>query len=273
MTDPGHPPGGLAPPPPGAVATPRPEPAARPTVVVEGAHVVYRTTRDGRRGIRDLATRAKGRRRFEEVHAVRGVDLTLRRGETVGLVGSNGSGKSTLLAAMTGLLPLRAGSVRAVSRPRLLGVGAALRPAVSGRRNIRIGGLALGLDRRAIDERIEAVVDFVDIGDAIDRPMSTYSSGQKARLGFAIATLSTPDVLLIDEALVVGDAAFRERCAERLDEITAAAGTVVLVTHNLGEIERADRAVWLDEGQVRAEGDPGAVVDAYRTATTRRSSG
>lgn len=241
------------------------EPA--PTVVVEDLHVVYRTTHDPRRQLRQLATRAAGRRRFEEVHAVRGVDLVLYRGETVGIVGANGSGKSTLLSAMTGLLPVESGRIRVSSRPRLLGVGAALRPGVSGRRNILIGGLALGLPRRTVEDLLESVIDFVDIGEAIDRPMRTYSSGQKARLNFAIATMSVPDVLLIDEALVVGDLAFRARSQERIDEITGAAGTVVLVSHNLLDIRAScDRVVWFESGRIRDIGDPDEVVTAYQAS-------
>jgi teichoic acid transport system ATP-binding protein len=234
------------------------------SAIIEDLHVTYRTYVDPMQSIRNLALGS--RRNYTEVHAVRGVDLTLSTGEFFGIVGKNGSGKSTLLQAMTGLLPVDKGRIRVKSRPRFLGVGAVLRPGLSGRRNVIIGGLALGIARQTIEERLEEVVDFIDIGEAIDRPMRTYSSGQKARIGFAVATLSPPDILLVDEALVVGDASFRSRSQERMDEILAGSGTVVLVSHNVIDIaERCGRAIWLDEGIPKMLGPAAEVVEAYLT--------
>jgi len=198
------------------------------------------------------------------VHAVRGVTLDVAVGESVGVVGPNGSGKTTLLQAMTGVLPLAGGELLVRSLPTFLGVKAALRPRMSGRANIRIGLLAQGLARDEAEARLGEVADFTDLGPAVDRPMETYSSGMRARLHFAIATALTPEILLVDEALAVGDRAFRDKSARRLDDHRAAAGTVLLVSHNLGEIRRScERTVWLQEGRIVADGPTDEVLRDY----------
>ena len=234
------------------------------TVRLEDVHVHYRVYEDPNSGIKQNFARGRMKRRFESIEAVRGVTLDLHESETLGLIGANGSGKSTLLSAMTGLLPLRSGTIRGRSRPCLLGVSAALRAALSGRRNILIGGLALGFTRSEVESRMDEIIDFAGLRDAIDRPMRTYSSGMRARLNFAIATARIPEILLIDEALAVGDEDFRVRSTERINEVRAAAGSVVVVSHNMAEIKGScDRAAWLDDGVLRCVGEPGAVVAAY----------
>ena len=233
------------------------------TVRVEDVHVSYRVYDDPETGLKQIVAGGR-RRRFRTIRALQGVSFDLRRGETLGVIGPNGSGKSTLLAAMTGLLPLESGWIRGSSRPALLGVSAALRPSLSGRRNIMIGGLALGMTREEVRERLDEIADFAGLGDFLDLPMRTYSSGMRARLLFAIATVRIPEVLLIDEALAVGDQQFRIRSRRRIDEIRAAAGSVVLVTHDLAEVtDGCDRAIWLDAGVIRGQGDPAEVVAAY----------
>ena len=198
------------------------------------------------------------------VHAVRGITLDVAVGESVGVVGPNGSGKTTLLQAMTGVLPLAGGKLLVRSLPTFLGVKAALRPRMTGRANIRIGLLAQGLTRDGAEAHLPAVADFTDLGPAVDLPMETYSSGMRARLHFAIATALTPEILLVDEARAVGDRTFREKGARRLDEHRAAAGTVLLVSHNLGEIRRScERTVWLHEGHIVADGPTEEVLRAY----------
>ncbi len=204
------------------------------------------------------------RRRFRSIHAVRGVSLDLYSSQTLGLIGPNGSGKSTLLAAMTGLLPLESGSILGRSRPALLGVSSVLRPALSGRRNIVIGGLALGMTRAEIGERMDEIIDFSGLRESIDLPMGTYSQGMRARLHFTIATAKVPEILLIDEALAVGDERFSHRSAERLEQVRSASGSVVLVTHSMDKIlELCDRVAWLSEGELQQVGDPQEVVSAY----------
>ena len=241
------------------------------TVRVNEAHVYYRVYEDPAAGFKHLFSEGRARRRYRTIRALRGVSLDLHESETLGLIGANGSGKTTLLAAMTGLLPLESGAILGRSRPSLLGVSSALRPALSGRRNILIGGLALGFTKSEIDSRADEIIDFSGLRDAIDRPMRTYSSGMRARLQFAIATARIPDILLIDEALAVGDEDFRRHSAERIDEIRSAAGSVVLVTHIMAEIERyCNRVAWLDAGVLRAVGEPGEVVAAYLASTAAR---
>ena len=241
------------------------------TVEVRDAHVSYRVFEEPAMGLKQGFARGRMRRQYRRIHAVQGATLDLFERETLGLIGPNGAGKSTLLAAMTGLLPLRSGSIRGRSRPSLLGVSSVLRPALTGRRNILIGGLALGFTRAEIAQRMDQIIDFAGLRAHIDRPMRTYSAGMRARLRFAIATARIPEILLIDEALTVGDEEFRRRAAERIDEVRAASGSVVLVTHNLNEIRRfSDRVVWLDGGRIHAVGEPDEIVDAYLAAPEAR---
>ena len=241
------------------------------TVRVDDAHVYYRVYEDPAAGVKQLFSSGRTARRYQTIRAVRGVSLDLHESETLGLIGANGSGKSTLLAAMTGLLPLASGTILGRSRPSLLGVSAALRAALSGRRNILIGGLALGFTRAEVESRMDEIIDFAGLRGAIDRPLRTYSSGMRARLNFAIATARIPDILLIDEALSVGDEGFRARSAERIDEVRSAAGSVVLVSHNMAEIEAScDRVAWLDAGTLRAVGEPGEIVAAYLASDAAR---
>ena len=227
-------------------------------------HVRY-SIRSGRPLLRDLL---RGNRpAVTTVDAVRGVTLDVAVGECIGMVGPNGSGKTTLLQAMTGVLPLTSGVLRVRSLPTFLGVKAALRPRMTGRANIRIGLLAQGLRRHEVEARLDDVVEFTDLGTSIDLPMETYSSGMRARLHFAIATALTPEILLVDEALAVGDRAFREKSARRLEEHRSAAGTVLLVSHNLSEIRRScDRVVWLEQGRIVLDGPTDEVLGAYEAS-------
>ena len=241
------------------------------TVRLVDVHVHYRVYEDPVGGLKQHFSQGRLRRQFQVIEAVRGVTLDLHESETLGLIGPNGSGKSTLLSAMTGLLPLQSGTIRGRSRPSLLGVSSALRSALSGRRNILIGGLALGFTRAEVESRMDEIIDFAGLRDAIDRPMRTYSSGMRARLNFAIATARIPEILLIDEALAVGDEDFRTRSAKRINEVRSAAGSVVLVSHNMAEIERScDRVAWLEAGTMRAVGEPSEVVAAYLESTAAR---
>ena len=227
-------------------------------------HVRY-SIRSGRPLLRDLL---RGNRpAVTTVDAVRGVTLDVAVGECIGMVGPNGSGKTTLLQAMTGVLPLTSGVLRVRLLPTFLGVKAALRPRMTGRANIRIGLLAQGLRRHEVEARLDDVVEFTDLGPSIDLPMETYSSGMRARLHFAIATALTPEILLVDEALAVGDRAFREKSARRLEEHRSAAGTVLLVSHNLSEIRRScDRVVWLEQGRIVLDGPTDEVLGAYEAS-------
>ncbi len=234
-------------------------------VVLDDVHVTYRVYEDRSPTIREVV---RGhRRKAREIHAVRGVSFVAKRGESIGIVGRNGSGKSTLLQALAGLLPVDQGEVFARSQPTLLGVGSALQNNLSGRRNIVLGCLALGLPAADVDDRVQEVIDFADIEEFIDLPMAAYSSGMRARLLFAIATAVIPDILVIDEALAVGDEAFRLKSKERIAGLRAEAGTVFLVSHALDTIaESCSRVIWLERGRIIADGDPDDIVDRYRAS-------
>lgn len=245
----------------------RESPRGAPAVVLDDVYVTYKVFEDVRPTMRRFVANRFKPREYAPVHAIRGVSMTIERGETVGIIGRNGSGKSTLLRAIAGLLPPTSGAVLASSQPVLLAVGAALRPDLSGRRNVYLGSSAIGLSHEEIDRRFDEIVEFAGVGHAIDRPLKTYSSGMNARLQFAVASAIEPEILLIDEALAVGDAEFRRKSAARVREMHAAAGTVFIVSHGAGLRDLCTRVVWLDEGVVVADGDPEEVVGAYEEAT------
>lgn len=239
----------------------------KPVVVVDGVDVIYRVYSTGKRA-EAAATKsgviAKRSRNLREVHAVKNVSFTIYEGETVGFIGSNGSGKSTLMRAISGLMKTEHGCVYASSRPTLLSVGAALMPKLSGERNIVLGGMALGSNKADMLKKVDAIADFSGLQDFIDLPMRTYSSGMSARLRFAIAAHKDHEILIIDEALAVGDAQFRARSEARVREMRENAGTVFLVSHSMSSIrETCNRVIWLEKGELRMDGDPIAVTDAY----------
>lgn len=227
-------------------------------------HVMYEVYSEQRLSAKELAARRFRKRITTEVHAIRGVTFGVRQGEAVGVIGRNGSGKSTLLRTVAGLQTPTSGTALVKSQPRLLGVGATLQPKLSGYRNIVLGSLAMGLRMSEVDQAIDEVIDFAELRDSIDRPLRTYSSGMRARLAFGIATLRAPDIMLIDEALAVGDKQFKKKSLSRLRAMQAEAGCLLMVTHNLNEIRQTcDRAIWLDSGKIVMDGSVENVLDAY----------
>ena len=221
------------------------------------------TVRSQRRWIR-YALRGQ-RPETRTVEAVRGVTFDVKMGESVGLIGRNGAGKTSLLEAMTGLLPTSRGEILVRSRPTFLGVQAVLRRSLTGWRNIQMGLLAQGLNATEATDLAEEVADFTGLDESLDMRLETYSSGMKARLHFAIATAVSPEILLIDEALAVGDKDFKEKSAERLDQHRAAAGTVIIVSHNLAEISRScSRVIWMEGGRIVADGPAEEILSAYQ---------
>ena len=236
------------------------------SVSIRSADVKYRVFQERSYSMRDMVSGGFQRSRSTVVHAVKDVSFDVRIGEAVGIVGSNGSGKSTLLRAVAGLQALESGSIKVRGSAHLLSVSGALKPSLSGFRNVLLGGLAMGMKREEIDAQMESIIEFSGLGDAMARPMKTYSSGMKARLSFSIATLRVPDILLIDEALAVGDKEFRKKSLERVNEIRDEAGTILMVTHNLNEIrESCTRAIWLDQGVMMADGEVGDVLEQYES--------
>jgi teichoic acid transport system ATP-binding protein len=238
-----------------------------PSAVLDDVHLTYRVYEDVKPTLRKVVARRFKPRPYRAIEAVRGVSITSYPGDAIAIVGRNGSGKSTLLRCVAGLLPPTRGAVYARSIPVLLGVGAVLNQELSGRRNIYIGGTALGLTRKELDVRVDDIVEFAGLAEFIDMPMRAYSSGMKARLHFAIATSVTPDVLLIDEALAVGDSEFRRRSTERIHELIADAGTLFFVSHSPQLVkELCNRAVWLERGEMVMQGGAAEVVEAYEAA-------
>ena len=237
-----------------------------PSVVADHLSVTYRIQTDKRRELRRvLVGQQSRRRRMRTVEAVRDVSFVVRPGESIGIIGHNGSGKSTLLRAIAGLQPATDGRVFASSRPVLLGVNAALDGDVSGHGNVYLGGTALGFSRAELHERVDEILETAGLTDFADMPLRAYSSGMKARLGFAIATATTPDILLIDESLGVGDEEFRYQSEDRIHEMLAASGTVFIVSHKAAAIVKmCSRVLWLDHGRLVADGEPEEIVKAYR---------
>jgi teichoic acid transport system ATP-binding protein len=250
------------------VSPPRaPARAGEPSLILEDVHVTYRVYEERKPTLRQVIARGFRTRTYRDIHAVRGVSLVAHVGEAIGVIGRNGSGKSTLLQAIAGLLPVDRGAVYTRSEPAFLGVGAALQPKLSGRRNIMLGGLALGLSRAEIDARMDEIVEFAGLGRSIDLPLKTYSSGMRARLHFALASAVVPDVLLIDETLSVGDKEFQKRSKERIRQLTDGAGTVFIVSHSMKAItDMCERAIWLDEGRIIADGPAEEIAKAYEAA-------
>lgn len=211
------------------------------------------------------AVRRSARNYFSEFWALRDVSFDVRKGETVGIVGRNGSGKSTLLQMLCGTLNPTLGTIAVNGRvAALLELGAGFNPEFTGRESVRLSGLLYGLSEQELNARFDAILDFAEIGDFIDQPIKTYSSGMYVRLAFAVAINVSPDVLIVDEALSVGDEAFQRKCFARIDAIRDAGATVLFVSHATGTvIELCDRAILLDEGEMLADGTPRFVVPRY----------
>jgi teichoic acid transport system ATP-binding protein len=241
------------------------------TVAAADIHVRYKvpsTERAARAAVRAparVANQLLGRAPQVLVRALSGVSFVARSGESIGIIGTNGSGKSTLLRVIAGLETPTRGTVLAESNPVLLGVNAALIPDLPGEQNVRIGLLAMGKSPEEADRLLPEVIDLAGIGKSIYLPMKTYSSGMGSRLRFAIAAAANPQILLIDEALATGDAAFKERSEQRMAELRANAGTVFLVSHAAQTVEEmCTRAIWLDKGRVVLDGPAYDTAQKYR---------
>ena len=203
----------------------------------------------------------------ETFTALDGVSFEVPRCTTFGVIGENGSGKSTLLKLLAGITKPTRGALAVAGRiSALIELGAGFHPEISGRENVAINGIMLGLTRREVDERFDEIVDFAELREFIDAPVKTYSSGMYMRLGFSVAIHVDPDVLLIDEVLAVGDEAFTRKCLDKIGEFHRRGKTIVLVTHSLGLVEKmCDETLWLRHGRKAGIGDPRRVVDAYLT--------
>ena len=208
----------------------------------------------------------------ETFTALNDVSLTVPKGQTLGVIGRNGSGKSTLLKLVAGITKPSAGTVKVNGRiSALIELGAGFHPEISGRENVFINGIMLGLSKREVAERFDEIVDFAEMKEFIEAPVKTYSSGMYMRLGFAVAIHVDPEVLLVDEVLAVGDEGFTHKCLDKFAEFKRRGKTILLVTHSLGMVERfCDEALWLDTGRIKGSGDPKRIVGAYVTYVEKR---
>lgn len=228
-------------------------------------------------GVRDIIGEFLGSRpsrdlRNGEFYALNGVDLELRRGECLGLIGPNGAGKSTLLKMINGLIKPDAGTITVRGRVgALIELGAGFNPILTGRENIYVNASILGMTKKEVDSKLEEIIEFSEVGDAIDAPVQTYSSGMKVRLGFAITTVLDPDVLLIDEVLAVGDVAFRMKCYQHLQKLMENGTSIIFVSHQIYSIFRiCDRVAVLGSGEVQYDGATSGGIPVYEELTTEK---
>lgn len=202
---------------------------------------------------------------FQEFLAVKDVSFQVKSGEAWGLIGTNGSGKSTMLKAISGILKPYQGSISVNgSVAPLIELGAGFDPEMTARENIFLNGCVLGHTEKFMQEHFQEIVDFAELHDFLDSPLKNFSSGMRARLGFSIATMVKPDILIVDEILAVGDYKFHQKCEKRMKELLAGGTTLLYVSHNINEVLRlCDHALWIDKGVERMKGDAKTVCDAY----------
>jgi ABC-type polysaccharide/polyol phosphate transport system ATPase subunit len=241
--------------------------ASKPARIrVDDVSVTYRTSLERNPTLKSTLLRLGRRERIiREIEALKGVSFEVPHGKVLGVVGANGAGKSTLMRTVAGILPPTSGRVEVHGRvSTLLSLGVGFNRKLTGRENVVLGGLAAGLTRAQLREKYDEIVAFAELEDFMDMPMRTYSSGMYGRLAFAVAVTMEPDILIIDEALSVGDARFRRKSFNRMRKLCRQDRTILLVTHALGSVEKlCDEAIWMDKGEMRMWDEPHAVIEAY----------
>ena len=243
--------------------------ADQTVIAVENVTVRYRVPKEQMRTFKEYAIRRiQGRVQHNEFLALNNVSLSVQKGEVFGLIGPNGAGKTTLLRLVARVMRPTEGRVVVVGNVApLLAMGAGFHMELTGRENVYLNGAILGYDRKTIDQNFERIVDFAELWDFIDSPLRTYSTGMVARLGFAVATDIMPEILIVDEALSVGDTAFQEKSLARIRSFQTSGSTILLVTHSMETIRRmCSRAAWLDQGKLRLIGPAEEVVSQYLSA-------
>jgi ABC-type polysaccharide/polyol phosphate transport system ATPase subunit len=236
------------------------------TVKVENLSITYRTTFERVPTFKNAITRfGRGQRAIREIQALQGITFDVPDGTSLGIIGNNGAGKSTLMRALAGILPPNEGRIEVNGRiSPLLSLGVGFNANLSGRENIVLGGLAGGLSRKQVDARADDVTAFAGLEEFIDAPMRTYSSGMYSRLAFSVAVHMDPDILMIDEALSAGDASFKSKAAEKMQELRESARAMFLVSHSLASIqELCNDAIWIHKGRLMMRGHPDEVTEAY----------
>jgi len=237
-----------------------------PAVKVQNVSITYRTTFERVPTFKSALVRfGRGERAVREVKAVQNVSFDVQHGSTIGIIGANGAGKSTLMRALAGILPPTEGRIEVHGRvSTLLSLGVGFNAQLSGRENVVLGGLAAGLSRKAIQARYEEIAEFSELGDFMEMPMRTYSSGMFSRLAFAVAVHMDPDILLIDEALSAGDASFKTKAAAKMKDLVDNSRTMFLVSHAMSSVrELCDDCIWLHKGKLMMRGEPAEVIAAY----------
>ena len=228
--------------------------------------MTYRTSLEAAPTLKNTVLKLGRREKvIREVHALKGVSFEVPEGQVLGVVGANGAGKSTLMRTVAGILPPNSGRVEVHGRvSTLLALGVGFNRKMTGRQNVVLGGLAAGLTRDQLADKYEEIVAFAELEDFMDMPMRTYSSGMYGRLAFAVAVTMEPEILLIDEALSVGDARFRKKSFRKMRQLCGENRTILLVSHALGSIkDLCDQAIWIHKGELRMWDEPENVVDAY----------
>jgi ABC-2 type transport system ATP-binding protein/lipopolysaccharide transport system ATP-binding protein len=244
-----------------------PETNGQEIIRLEKVSVQYRVPEERIGTFKEYAIRFLQRRiRFNKFWALEDIDLTVYRGEVLGVIGRNGAGKSTMLKVISRILrPTRGRTVLYGKVAPLIELGAGFHPELSGKENVFLNGALLGYSRREMEACYDQIVDFSELHQFMEAPIRTYSSGMYARLGFAVATAHIPDILLVDEILSVGDEAFQNKCLDRIAEFRKKGSTIIYVSHNMTQVERMCRRVgWLDHGRLKMIGDAEDVIEAYR---------
>jgi len=241
---------------------------SEPVIVVNHVSMVFNIASEQLNSLKEyFLAIAKRQLHFKPFRALNDIDFVVNRGERYGIVGTNGSGKSTLLKIVAGVLQPSEGRVAIGGTiAPIIELGAGFDMELTARENIFLNGALLGYSKDFIEERFQSIVDFAEVHDFLDMPMKNYSSGMVARVAFSIATTTIPDILVVDEALAVGDFRFQEKCEERINKLVEEHQTTLLfVSHDVSQVERVcDKAVWIEKGQMRMVGDVNDVCAAYR---------
>ena len=247
---------------------------ASPAIAVENLGVKYSLKLTRKQTVRDSIVKRVRREGDPDFWALRNVTFAIENGESVGVIGPNGAGKSTLLQVLAGILTPSEGTVAVEGHiSSLLTLGVSFDQDLSGTENVRLAGAFMGMPHRELEDRLQGIIDYAELGAFIDAPMRTYSSGMRARLGFAIATSVDPDILLLDEVLSTGDAAFREKSKQRVLELVKAAKAIMLVTHDMNWVtEYCNRAILIEQGRVELMGEPAEVVKVHQERMAERKA-
>ena len=238
--------------------------AGERAVLIDNLSLTYITTVEKKPTFRQVLTRTG--RKTREVNALRHLEVEIPYGSVLGVIGANGAGKSSLMRVIAGIIPPTTGRVEVSGKvSTLLALGVGFNPRLTGRENVILGGLAAGMTRAEIESQFDDIAAFAEIGDAIDSPMKTYSSGMYSRLAFAVSVVVEPDILIIDEALSTGDAKFKKKCLERIKSLRSHNRAIIIVSHALATInDICNDVLWLNQGKIMMRGEPGPVIAAYK---------